>query len=142
MFLTGRDSFCFHEPSVEKESIPDLFASRHERCVCAVDTAAYLSSWRPDAECFALVRDKEEIAASLQRCGLVSPHYKLDVEYDRFMAAIRGMSVLRHDWFKDEEQRRYIFEAVTKQPYDKCRSGAISNMNIQRDLVQFFHKVF
>lgn len=141
VFLTGRNSFCFHDASIECGSFEELFSSRPEPSVCAVDTAAYLIGpdlpSRLNARQYVLVRPKAEIAASLLKAQMINPHYDLDQEYAQFQRVTHGMAPIFHAQLSDQDYREWIFTEVTDQPYDARRAKAISDMNIQRDLKKF-----
>jgi hypothetical protein len=142
LFLTGRDSFCFHEPTAEID-VGMLFSSRPEPVVCGVDTGAYLVA--PDigrvlgARCFVLRRDIADIQKSLQQAGFSSVDAKIEaVKFDKVTA---GMAVIEYHRLPDAAYQREIWEAVIGLKFDAVRAAAISGMNIQRDVGLFLEGI-
>lgn len=138
VFLTGRDSFCFHEPTAAGDVVW-LFESRPEASVCGVDTGAFIV--QPDAgkalgaKCYALRRDPDAIQKS---CDELFPEpFDVDSWLDEFERVTDGMPVIESERLSDPEYQREVFEDVTGQEYDPVRGKALAEMNIQRDLGMF-----
>lgn len=144
MWLTGRSTFCFHEPSSEPESLQDLWESRPEPVVCGVDTGAYIVA--PDAYLalkarpYVLWRDPVEVQNSLNECGF--PWFDAKLERAKLDAVTLGMRVIYHDRLADVGYRRGLWHEITGGlHFDERRDAAIAGMNVQRDIKKFMARV-
>jgi hypothetical protein len=137
VFLTGADSYCYHELTIEQDW-PLVAGSRKEQLIGAVDTAAILDPKKiydlyPHIDYYSLVRNKEDINKSLRRVGLGkfnANKYPLPPHTPIFYEKLHDIGYLNHIW-----------DAIIGTPFDKERAERLVDMNIQRDLVALFSKM-
>lgn len=119
-YLTYAGSFCQHEPLVHGNGVyfPSYPVSG------AIDTGAAFIGYVPPegVEIFHLARDKQEVADSLKRIGLKS--------YD--LSAYR--SGFRYRDLFDINYLEVLWGLVTKLPFDRNRTEALIEMNVQRSI--------
>lgn len=143
VFLTGQDSFCFHEPTAEKIPTGTLFDSRPERVVCGVDTGAYLIAptigRALGARCFVLHRDTAQIQKSLR--SLKFGRLDASEERRKLDQVTEGMGIIEYARLFDVGYQREIWQEITGLPFDALRAEAISGMNIKRDTQKFLKRL-
>ncbi len=126
-FLTYGGSFCQHEPLANGPGVyfPDYPVSG------AIDTGAAFLKYIPpeEVEIFHLFREKDDVYASLKKIGLPS--------YD--LSAYRSGFKYR-DLF-DIDYLEVVWGLVTKLPFDRLRTEALLEMNVQRSISQLTHRL-
>lgn len=142
VFLTGPDSFCYHEPTADYD-IPTwegMAKARPERIVGAVDTGAYIQApeiWNsfPKAKFFSLVRDPHEINKSSRWIGIEN--------YDAYKER-EVLDSLKHEkilyskiW--DLGYLEEIWDRVIGTRFDSERARLLKEMRIERDVFSFFN---
>lgn len=132
VFLTGPSSFCFHEPTAEK-NYRQLIAGRKERVVGAVDTGANLFRNEvyaafPTARYYVLVRNADAINASAKRLGYA---------YDAKTQALPDHPVIVYERLNDLEYLRELWQEIIGAGFDEIRTKQLMEMNIQRDVDKF-----
>ena len=138
MFLTGRSSFCFHEP-LSDYPLPRLLErinARPERVVGIVDTAAYRTNPRAAQsfdQRFILVRDPEEIRRSSARFGV---HFDVHAERER-MCALDGQ-VIEYARLSDLDYLENLWTRIVGEGFDIERTRLMIEMRIERDVRLFF----
>lgn len=140
VFLSGADSFCYHEPTAD--ATPEQWVSeataRPERQVGAVDTGAYLFAPKiqqalPKARFFVLERDPGEIGESLRRADMLginvlSEYSRLSkLPYERIEYARLGDI----GYLSDVQSR------VLGTSLDPVRTRQLLEMRVQRDTALF-----
>lgn len=119
-FLTYGGSFCQHEPLAHGNGIywPEYPVSG------AIDTGAAYIGYKPPegVEIFHLARDKQEVAASLKKMGL--PSYDLTAYKSQF----------RYRDLFDVDYLEVLWGVVTHLPFDRNRTEALIEMNVQRSV--------
>jgi hypothetical protein len=135
VFLTYAHSFCYHEPTSERESLDELF--KRPGMVGGVDTLAYT---RPDIRfkynCFVLKRDYADIEKSSRTCGV---HYKAPAR--QFEAATEALPVIDYHKLDQIEYLEKLWHLVAGSGFDRQRALQLIEMNIQRNLERFKRKV-
>lgn len=120
VFLTYGGSFCQHEPLVHGKGVyfPEYPVSG------AIDTGAAFIKYVPPegVDIFHLARDKQEVAESLKRMGL--PSYDLTAYKSQF----RYLDLFDVDYLE------VLWGVVTKLPFDRNRTEALIEMNVQRSV--------
>ena len=130
VLLTYQESFCYHEPLSEPETLEELFKRPNSG---GVDTMAYLwPSLRQRYRCFVLKRDYAEIEQSSRQCGV---DYKAPVE--KFEAATFGLPVIDYHKFDQITYLERIWIMIVGTAFDPCRARQLIGMNIQRDLEKY-----
>lgn len=131
VFLTGRNSYCFHDPLVECGNPGDLrslLKSRNELFVGCVDTAGtmfrqYVESELGVYRILSLIRDPEDCIKSLRNIGFAGclPEFK---PFGRFIE-YRYLSNV--DYLED------LWGWLFCTDFDKDRAERLIEMRIQRD---------
>lgn len=141
VFLTGPDSYCYHEPTADysPEEWKVIANNRPERYVGAVDTGAYCFSPGtfdifPKTKFFTLCRDPHEINRStrwLQIEGYDAFHErsKLDcLKHEHILySRLHDIGYLEEVWYR-----------VIGTPFDSERAKNLIEMRIERDVNAFF----
>lgn len=138
VFLTGKDSFCYHELTVEKDW-QNAPKARVESVIGAVDTAASMYSNLiydafPNAKYFTLVRDRNEINKSIKK---LDAQFNLNPTYDAFNFDLPSHSEIRYDLLTDLCYLEDVWSRVIGSGFDKERAKILTQMNIQRDVKKF-----
>jgi hypothetical protein len=130
VFLTGPDSFCYHEPFA-KPDWRERMQRRPETIVGAVDTLAHRLGKVNGFREYALVRDIAEIKRSADRLC-----YGIDAmgALDQFTQATSGMPVIYYDRLHDIGYLADLWQEFIGTPFDKERAELLAQMNIQRDV--------
>jgi hypothetical protein len=138
VFLSGRDSFCFHEP-LSDYPLPRLLErinARSERVVGIMDTAAYRSN--PQAaerfdQRFILLRDPEAIRRSSARFGI---HFDAHAEQER-LCALDGQAI-EYARLSDLDYLANLWTRIVGEGFDVERARLMLEMRIERDVRLFF----
>jgi hypothetical protein len=140
VFMSGRDSFCYHEP-LSDYSLPELLeriGNRHETAVGIIDTAAYRASPRA-AEYFerqfVLLRDADDIRSSSARFGV---SYDVGLEMERLRASIPKATAIEYESLWDVSYLRNLWVQAIGTEFDEERARLMIEMRIERDIGQFF----
>lgn len=140
VFLSGSDSFCYHEPTADLSPIEwrEAAIQRPEAIVGAIDTGAMYYAdkiWDsiPKAKFFSLCRDTFEIDKSCRWHGL---------EFDAFKEREK-LDVLKHERilyskFGDIGYMEEVWDRVIGTKFDSERAKIIMEMRIERDITKFF----
>lgn len=141
VFLTGPDSYCFHEPTADFTPAEWLnqAESRPERIVGGIDTGAYAYAERiisatPEADYFALYRDPLEINRSGRALGM--GFYGWEKEYNQLKAL--KLEPIYYSKFRDLGYLKELWQRIIGRPFDEGRAQQLMGMNIQRDVCDFF----
>jgi hypothetical protein len=152
LFLTGKDSFCYHEitADVPIPKIRQLWLDRPETAIGAVDTGAWL--W-PDEVCEAvkgstlcvLKRDLDEIELSCRNL-VAAGHNVADFDVvksaERLNAVTKDFLVIEHARFHDIEYLRELWRRLLGTPFEEERARLMIEMNVTRDLGRFGKRCF
>ena len=129
VFLTGKDSFCYHELTVEDgwKNTPTL---RDEKVVGAVDTLASLYpdtvyAAFPKASFFTLERDRNEINASIKKLGF---------DLDARQIVLPKHNRIYFDKLNDVGYLAEIWSMIIGEGFDAERAKMLIDMNVQRDI--------
>jgi hypothetical protein len=119
-FLTYNGSFCAHEPLAHGNGI---YWAEYP-VSGAIDTGAAYVGYKPPegVDIFHLSRDRLEIEESLKRIGL--PSYNLAAYKSQF----------RYRDLFDVDYLEVLWGVVTKLPFDRNRTEALIEMNVQRSI--------
>lgn len=138
LFLSGRDSFCYHEP-LSDYPLPRLFeqiAARPERAVGIMDTAGYRIA--PKAalsfhQRFLLLRDPEEIRRSSAKFGI---EFDAHAERER-LCALDGQ-VIDYQFLSDLNYLEVLWTRIVGDGFDIERARLLLEMRVERDVRKFF----
>lgn len=143
VFLSGRDSFCYHEPTADArpEEWTTAAYQRPESIVGAVDTGAYLyadlvRAAMPNAQFFVLLRDPDEINVSSHKCGISG--YDAWAEHSRLTAL--PFPRLHHESLRELNYLESLWDRVIGTKFDAERARQLLEMNVQRDVQRFIAK--
>lgn len=125
-FLTYAGSFCQHEPL----AYGGLYFADYP-VTGAIDTGAAFVGYKPpeDVEIFHLSRDKYEVKKSLEKIGLKS--YDLTL----YRGGFRYSDLFNVDYLE------ILWGLVTKLPFDRLRTEALLEMNVQRNIGLLQHRM-
>ena len=144
LFLSGPESFFFHEPLVEKQHLFTLF-ERPYRVVGGVDTSAYQTPARvvrelPGASLYALRRDLNGIRSSSEAMGFGSINF--EEEERRFLCATDGLPVIKYELLSDVDYLAWVWNALVGGDFDRVRALQMIEMRVERDLQMVTRKYF
>jgi len=133
VFLTGHDSFCYHDPFGDERIVP-----RTEKVVGAVDTGAYrmtpiVDALYPEARRFVLYRDIEQIQASTDRHGV-----KFNAAEEMKILDAIEVPRIYSSMFGDLEYLEILWKAIIGLPFDAERARMLSEMRIDTDVRKYF----
>jgi hypothetical protein len=134
IFLTYGGSFCYHEPSAEREPLDKLFERPGSG---AIDTLAYTHPERyKKYRLFVLARAADQIEESSRRCGV---NYRAPiVEFNR---VTYGLPQIEHCRLSDIDYLQQVWSMIVGTPFDRDRTEQLAGMNITRDLSKISSKV-
>lgn len=142
VFLTGRDSFCYHEPTADytPQEWMERASERPESTIGAVDTGAYihaslitqaLPEW---TRYFVLERDPAEIERSTLTFNVRG--YDAALQYEKLMDL--PFPRISYENLGDLTYLRSVWEMAIGPGFDEARTAKLQEMNIQRDIGKFF----
>ena len=145
MFLSGRDSYCYHEPLADftADAWIEQAQKRPEEIVGGVDTGAYrwptlLTGLLPGAKLFVLVRNREEIKRSWNSLRFNAlPENIMDAEVEKIRAISVGMERIYHAHLGDVSYLEDLWGRVIGTPFDRERALLLSEMRVTRDVPVF-----
>ena len=139
VFLSGPDSYCYHEPTADMPypHWAGHIAHRRETVVGGVDTRAYqyaagLMLSLPEARFLSLVRDPAEINASVHKLG-----YSFDAPTEREKLDALQLDPIHYENLRDIEYLCALWAHLIGTPFDEERAQHLIEMNIQRDVKRF-----
>lgn len=138
MFLTSKDSYCYHEPMADNALW--RLSQRQELSVGAIDTGAFyrpdkVKSELPKARCYVLFRESADIQKSLDKAGLP---FNAAEESGRLKNVTQNMPIIEYDLLTDVHYLKDLWIDVIGTAFDRERAEAFVGMNIQRDMKKFF----
>lgn len=134
VFLSGKDSYCFHEPFVDGDpaNLYGISILRNEYIIGAIDTSAYFRNDMSVIDCskFVLIRPISDIKASFAKLGWPSDW---DFQLEKFREATSGLTPIYYTRLFDIAYLREIWKQVIGTEFDEERALTLIEMNIQRD---------
>lgn len=143
MFLTGKDSFCYHDPSadMDEDELRIRMSRRPEKVVGAVDTGAYVRATdiRSEYRCFRLYREPVEIRRSSLQFGV---DYPAEAESRKLYAleSLAGMTRIEYSGFQDILYLEHLWDEIVGTEFDAERARVFQEMTIERDIAKFFNQ--
>jgi hypothetical protein len=142
-FLSGFDSFCYHEPFADMSpmQLAARFRDRLDFTTGAVDTGAYkhrlgaIAGAIPNVRQFVLRRDTIDVQASADANGVI---YDAHEELGRLLNVTAGFPEIDYAQFGDVWYLKSIWEQLVGSPFDTERARLFIEFNVTRDLGKFF----
>ena len=140
LFLTGKDSYCYHEPTADFSPFDWARHARNrpELTVGAIDTCAYryahlVRDAMPQALCFTIQREPHEIITSLEAASM----HGMDVleAYERIQGL--GLTPLYYKHFGDHKYLASIWESLTGTEPDPEHIDRFLELRVERDVNRF-----
>lgn len=136
IFLTGKNSFCYHELTIEL-GWGNIANSREEKVVGAIDTAASLYpdiiyNAFPNARFFTLDRDRDEVNDSIRRLGF---------DLDAKQITLPNHNRIYFDKLSDIGYLAEIWDMIIGEGFDSERAKILIDMNVQRDVNSLMFKM-
>lgn len=142
VFLTGHDSYCYHEPTADHSPYEwkELCSKRPEKHIGAVDTGAYTFAdmmWDalPNTKFFSLCRNPHDIDKSSRWHG---------IQYDAYHEREK-LDALKHEKIiysklNDIGYLEEVWARVIGTKFDSERAKQLIDMRIERDIRKFFNE--
>jgi hypothetical protein len=138
LFLSGNDSFCFHDPLGDQGALTERMYNRKESVVGAIDSGAYrmsaaIQTALPCARYFVLRRDPQEIQRSSDKFGV-----KFNaVQESSILDGLEHLQ-LYSSMFGDLDYLEFLWRMITELPFDRERAKIMSEMRVERDVYRYF----
>jgi hypothetical protein len=139
VFLTGPDSFCYHEPTADHSPIEwKSLATKRKGITGAVDTGAYCFAneiWDalPNTNFYSLCRDPHEINRSSRWNHIDYDAYKEREKLD----SLKHERII-YSKLSDISYLEEIWARIIGTEFDEERTKLLIDMRIERDISKFF----
>lgn len=142
-FLTYKDSFCFHDLSMDRATIQDMKDTLHSLGFCRYagnsDSALFLypqdmKALFPDSQYVLIKRDVNEVLASSRKLFPVNEKWLLDVAYPKLIEFERDFKplVVKYEDLKDVETCLKIWEhCIPTVPFNFTRWSMLDRLKVE-----------